>query len=105
MGRPTGAHVFGPLQPFVHGFVLELIELGYGWTVQVNRLRLMAELSAWMTAEGIEPAELSVSLIAAFVASFRAVARSVSGSRRRRSGSWWNICGGWGWCRSRSRRW
>jgi site-specific recombinase XerD len=64
--------VFGPLQPFVHGFLLELIELGYSWTVQVNRLRLMAELSAWMTAEGIEPAELTVSLIAEFVAPFRA---------------------------------
>ena len=72
MGRPTGARVFGPLQPFVHGFLMELIELGYSWTVQVNRLRLMAELSAWMTAEGIEPAELTVSLIAGFVAPFRA---------------------------------
>lgn len=40
--------------------------------MQVNRLRLMAELSAWMTAEGIEPAELTVSLIAEFVAPFRA---------------------------------
>ena len=28
MGRPTGAHVDGPLQPFVRGFLVELIELG-----------------------------------------------------------------------------
>ena len=72
MGRPTGAHVFGPLQPLVRGFLLELIELGYGWGPQTERLRLMAELSAWMAAEGIEPTQLTASLIREFLAPLRA---------------------------------
>lgn len=72
MGRPVGAHVCGPLQPLVRGFLFELIELGYGWSTQTHRLRLMAELSAWMSAEGIAPAELTASLIGEFLAPFRA---------------------------------
>src|SRR4051794_29144033 len=72
MGRPTGAHVFGPLQPLVRGFLLELIELGYGWGPQSERLRLMAQLSAWMAREGIEPPELTASLIGEFLAPLRA---------------------------------
>lgn len=72
MGQPTGAHVFGPLQPFVDGFLVELIELGYSCTAQVHRLRLMAELSAWMGMQGIEADELTVSLIGDFLAPLRA---------------------------------
>lgn len=72
MGKPTGAHVFGPLQPFVDGFLVELIELGYSYTTQVCRLRLMAELSAWMGMQGIEANELTVSLISGFLVSLRA---------------------------------
>jgi site-specific recombinase XerD len=59
------------LRPLVRGFLFELIELGYGWTAQTYRLRLMAELSAWMSAEGIEPAELTASSISEFLAAFR----------------------------------
>ena len=72
MGRPTGAHVCGPLQPLVRGFLLELIELGYSWTVQMQRLRLMAELSGWMAAQGVEANELTVSVIHDFLAPVRA---------------------------------
>ncbi|HET7379649.1 MAG TPA: site-specific integrase [Gaiellales bacterium] len=64
--------MFGPLQPLVRGFLLELIELGYGWGPQTERLRLMAELSAWMAAEGIEPTQLTASLIGEFLAPLRA---------------------------------
>jgi integrase/recombinase XerD len=72
MGRPTGAQVFGPLQPLVRGFLLELIELGYGWGPQTERLRLMAELSVWMAAEGIEPTQMTASMIGEFLAPLRA---------------------------------
>ena len=72
MGKPTGAGVFGPLQPFARGFLFELIELGYSWTVQIQRLRLMAELSAWMAAQGVEPTELTESLIDEFLEPVRA---------------------------------
>ena len=67
MGRPTGAHVRGPLQPLVRGLLLELIELGYSWTAQRSRLRLMAELSSWMAGRGMEPGDLTVSLLAEFL--------------------------------------
>jgi integrase/recombinase XerD len=72
MGRPTGAHVRGPLQPLVRGLLLELIELGYSWTAQRSRLRLMAELSAWMAVQGVEPTELTVSAIHEFLEPMRA---------------------------------
>jgi integrase/recombinase XerD len=67
MGRPTGARVRGPLQPLARGFLLELIELGYGWTAQTARLRLMAELSSWMAARGAELGELTQPLIEEFL--------------------------------------
>jgi site-specific recombinase XerD len=76
MGKPTGAHVFGPLQPLARGFLFELIELGYGWTAQCHRLRLMAELSAWMAARGIGPTELTESLIGEFLGPLRAGGRN-----------------------------
>jgi site-specific recombinase XerD len=60
------------LQPFARGFLFELIELGYSWTTQTYRLRLMAELSAWMAAEGVEPPELTAELIGGFLAPVRA---------------------------------
>lgn len=71
MGRPTGAFVCGPLQPLVRGFLLELIELGYSWTAQRSRLRLMAELSSWMAARGIGPEDLTRSMIEEFLGEAR----------------------------------
>jgi site-specific recombinase XerD len=72
MGKPTGARVLGPLQPLARGFLFELIELGYSWTVQTQRLRLMAELSAWMAGQGVEPTELTASVIHEFLEPMRA---------------------------------
>jgi integrase/recombinase XerD len=71
MGRPTGAHVCGPLQPLVRGFLLELIELGYGWTAQRSRLRLLAELSSWMTARDMGPGDLTQLAIKEFLGEAR----------------------------------
>jgi integrase/recombinase XerD len=71
MGRPTGAHVCGPLQPLVRGFLFELIELGYSWTAQRSRLRLMAELSSWMAARGVGPEDLAQSMIEEFLGEAR----------------------------------
>jgi hypothetical protein len=67
MGRPIGARVRGPLQPLARGFVLWLIELGYSWTAQTARLRLLAELSSWMAARGVEAGELTVPLMKEFL--------------------------------------
>jgi len=76
MGRPVGAHVRGPLQPFARGFLLWLIELGYEWSAQTVRLRLLAELSSWMAARDIEPGELTQSLVAEFVDGIRVSCRA-----------------------------
>jgi site-specific recombinase XerD len=67
MGRPVGAQVVGPLQPFVRGFLLEMIELGYSWTAQTARLRLMAELSRWMAARRMPVSGLTRASIEEFV--------------------------------------
>jgi integrase/recombinase XerD len=73
MGRPTGAHVRGPLRPFVRGFLLELFELGYSWAAQGSRLRLMAELSSWMAARGMGPGDLTRPLLEQFLGEARAL--------------------------------
>ena len=78
MGRPTGAHVRGPLQSLVRGFLLELIERGYSWTAQRSRLRLMGELSFWMAAEGIAAGDLTQTLIERFLGEARCLS---AGSR------------------------
>lgn len=67
MGRPIGAHVRGPLEPLARGFLLWLIELGYSWTAQTARLRLLAELSSWMAARGVEAGELTAPLMTGFL--------------------------------------
>jgi hypothetical protein len=64
MGKPMAAYrVSGPLQPFARGFLFWLSELGYEWTAQRARLRLMAELSSCMAARGVEPAGLTLALV------------------------------------------
>jgi hypothetical protein len=73
MGRPTGAHVRGSLQPLVRGFLTELIELGYSWTAQRSRLRLMAELSCWMAARGLGSGDLTQPLIEDFLGEVRSL--------------------------------
>ena len=51
----------------MRGFLFELIELGYSWTAQCSRLRLMGELSSWMALRGIEPEDLTQSLLDEFL--------------------------------------
>lgn len=72
MGKPTGACVRGPLRPFASGFLLWLVELGYAWTAQRARLRLMAELSVWLAARGLQPGELTARLMDEFLVTARA---------------------------------
>jgi hypothetical protein len=37
------------------GFLVELLEKGYGWTAVAARLRFIAVLSSWLAARGLEP--------------------------------------------------
>jgi integrase/recombinase XerD len=67
--------VRGPLQPLVRGLLFEMIELGYGWTAQRSRLRLIAELSSWMAARAIGPTDLTQPLFDEFLGEARVLCR------------------------------
>jgi hypothetical protein len=54
------------------GYLFELIELVYSGTAQTQRLRLLAELSAWMAARDLEPAGLTALLINGYLEPLRA---------------------------------
>ena len=49
----------GPLTPFVAGFAAELQRQGYTKVSATHQLRLMAHLSRWLGAEGLDPQGLS----------------------------------------------
>ena len=78
MGRASAARVGGALRAFASGFLVELLAWGYGWTAVAARLRLMAELSSWLAARGLEPGELTPSLVGEFLEVARACGRGKS---------------------------
>ena len=59
--------VAGPLQPYAQGFAEELTRQGYASLSAVNQLRVMAHLSRWLRAEGLDPAELTEDGVQAFL--------------------------------------
>ena len=67
MGKSVPSRVGGPLFPFASGFWVGLRERGYEWTAVHARMRLMAEVSVWMGARGIEPRQLTEALVAGFL--------------------------------------
>ena len=71
MGKSLPSRVGGPLGPFAVGFWVELRERGYEWTAVHARMRLVAELSAWIGARGIEPRQVTVSVVAEFLEAAR----------------------------------
>jgi len=72
VGTSVPLDVSGPLHPFASGFRVELLELGYRWTAVRERMRLMAELSSWIAACGLEPVDLTASLVEGFSEAARA---------------------------------
>jgi integrase/recombinase XerD len=72
VGTSLPFEVSGPLRPFAPGFGVELQELGYEWTSVRERMRLMAELSAWSAARGLESEDLTASLVGEFMETARA---------------------------------
>lgn len=72
MRDPSRTVVIGPLAPFVDGFVVELSALGYTAGSAVQQMCLMAHLSAWLEAEGLEPAALSLVVVERFCCARRA---------------------------------
>ena len=52
--KPSWPDVTGPLAEYADGFRAELARLGYTPLTAACQLRLMAHLSRWMTAEGLD---------------------------------------------------
>lgn len=52
MPDPSRVHIGGPLRPYAAGFTSELAQQGYAPRVIVHHLRLMADVSRWLTEQG-----------------------------------------------------
>lgn len=60
--------VTGPLEPYVSGFVADLVERGYTPVSAAHQLRLMAHVSRWLASEALAPDDLSPARVEQFVA-------------------------------------
>jgi len=72
MVSQSGVRISGPLEPFAHGFAVELSELGYAPKGATFQLRLMAHLSRWLEREGSDASALNPPVVERFVAARRA---------------------------------
>src|SRR5207253_11508065 len=64
--------VVGPLAPHADGLRAELVRLGYTHWSAEQRVWMTGHLSRWLTAEALEPNELSQDRIAQFLTVFGA---------------------------------
>ena len=64
--------VTGPLEPYVSGFVVVLVERGYKPVSIAHQLRLMAHVSRWLASERFGPDDFSSARVEQFVAARRA---------------------------------
>jgi integrase/recombinase XerD len=64
--------VAGLLAPFAEGFRAELLGQGYTQGSAAHQIHLMAHLSRWLEAQGLEPAALDERLASQFAAARRA---------------------------------
>jgi len=62
MSDPSRVRVTGPREPHTAGFASELARLGYTKNSASYQLHLFAHLSRWLSAEGLDPAELTPAL-------------------------------------------
>ena len=80
MGRPaskvTRVLVTGPLAPFAPAFGARLRASGYTPLTTVNVMRLMAHLSRWLSANGLDAADLTRGQVERYVAARRAEGRT-----------------------------
>lgn len=71
MPRPDRVRVDGPLLSFAEGFGMRLVEQGYTPCSVQFQLQLLAHLSRWMEAGGVEVGELSPAMVERFLAERR----------------------------------
>jgi integrase/recombinase XerD len=72
MRDPSLVHVTGVLAPFARGFDGRLERLGYAPRSRAGHLRLLAQLSVWLDARGLEGSGLTPHVVDQFVAERRA---------------------------------
>jgi integrase/recombinase XerD len=73
VGRPGGrGYVAGLLAPYAEGFRAELLGQGYTQGSAAHQIHLMAHLSRWLEAQGLEPAALDERVASHFAAVRRA---------------------------------
>jgi integrase/recombinase XerD len=72
VSRSGRGHVRGPLAPYAEGFREELLGLGYTQGSAAHQIHLMAHVSRWLEAQGLEPAVLDECRASQFLAARRA---------------------------------
>ena len=65
---PECVRVSGPLAKFADGFRVDLLERGYSRSGAHGQLYLLAHVSRWMEAEGLEPASLTAATLERYFA-------------------------------------
>lgn len=68
MGHPSRVRLTGPLKPFAQGFAAELSRQGYRPNAAANQLQLLAHLSRWLAAKGLDATNLTTSVLNKFLA-------------------------------------
>lgn len=72
MHDPSSVRVSGPLEPYAPGFAIELVGVGYTSVSATFQLQLLAHLSRWLEAEGLDAHGLSQAAVERFLAARRA---------------------------------
>lgn len=67
MAHSSSVRVTGPLKAFADGFARELAMQGYRRKSVTDQVRLLAHLSRWLEGNGLSTADLSSSLLEAFL--------------------------------------
>jgi site-specific recombinase XerD len=62
----------GRLGPFVEGYRVRLLELGYTPGTVRGMLRVLGQLGRWMASEGVEPGQVDAAAVEVFLAARRA---------------------------------
>lgn len=70
-GRPSRVKVTGPLVPYVTGFRAEIAAQGYRPNALSDQLRLMAHVSRWLAAKGLEASDLTAERVEEFLVARR----------------------------------
>lgn len=82
MGDPSRVRVTGPLKPYAAGFASELARMGYTQHSTAHQLRVLAHLSRWLAAEGVDATALTPAVCDAFLTARRAAGYTLWLSRK-----------------------